>query len=63
MNKSLPSDLILNAFKRAVTMLQPPPSLLIHTDRSSYYFDYYPTLLQRVATALRSKPNATTFST
>ena len=29
------TDLILTAFNRAMTICQPPPGLLVHTDRGS----------------------------
>jgi transposase InsO family protein len=34
---SLHTDLILTAFNRAVAVCQPPPGLLIHSDRGSQY--------------------------
>jgi putative transposase len=36
-SESLHTDLILNTFKRAVAICQPPPGLLVHADRGSQY--------------------------
>lgn len=36
-SKSLHTDLMLNAFNRAVAVCQPPPGLLVHADRGRQY--------------------------
>ena len=48
-SESLHTDLILTAFNRAVAAVcQPPPGLLVHTDRGSQYTsDVFTTLLTR----------------
>ena len=58
MSESLHTDLILTAFNRAVAVCQPPPGLLVHTDRGSQYTsDAFTTLLDRTqAIASLSRP-------
>lgn len=55
---SLHTDLILNAFDRAVAICQPPPGLLVHADRGSQYTsDAFTSLLDRTqAIASLSRP-------
>ena len=48
MSESLHTALILTAFNRAVAVYQPPPGLLVHTDRGSQYTsDAFTTLIDR----------------
>ena len=58
MSESLHTDLILTAFNRAVAICQPPPGLLVHTDRGSQYTsDAFTALLERTqAIASLSRP-------
>jgi putative transposase len=57
-SESLHTALILTAFNRAVAICQPPPGLLVHTDRGSQYTsEAFTTLLDRTqAIASLSRP-------
>ena len=57
-SESLRTYLILNAFNWSVAVCQPPPSLLVHTDRGSHYTsEIFTTLLTRTqAIASLSRP-------
>ena len=57
-SESLPTDLILTAFNRAVAICQPPPGLLVHADRGSQCTsDAFTSLLDRTqAIASLSRP-------